>query len=202
MGLGLTPPLIIYDVSDFRCVDDGGQYKRGRGMGHSLHAYNTDGTRTHPSPSLFMMFHSDFRCVDDGGQYKRGRGMGHSLHAYNTDGTRPCHLQILQVHCTHYSGSTTCLVSFVWASPSCEQREVSEKFEMKTYAFKQYLFQNNCIIHTYMINTGIGFDNKIILLYWLCCRRKHPYFTNISPLNYEMVTKLAYQSWSLMEQET
>ena len=28
----------------------------------------------------------------------------------------------------------SCFISFVWASPSCEQQEVSEKFKMKIYA--------------------------------------------------------------------
>ena len=35
---------------------------------------------------------------------------------------------------THYSGWMSCLISFVWSSPGCEQRSVSENFKMIIYA--------------------------------------------------------------------
>ena len=35
---------------------------------------------------------------------------------------------------THYSGWISCLISFVWSSPSCNQRDISEIFKMIKYA--------------------------------------------------------------------
>ena len=36
---------------------------------------------------------------------------------------------------TYFSGWTSCLISFVWASPSCEECETSKRFPIKKYAF-------------------------------------------------------------------
>ena len=35
--------------------------------------------------------------------------------------------------CTHYAGWMSCLISFVWDSPSCEEREESTNAKMKIY---------------------------------------------------------------------
>ena len=98
------PPLyaIVVFHSYFRCVNDGGQYQRGRGMEIYYHPppymplwcfilisgvlTTEDSIReavvwryitTPPPLYAIVMFHSYFRCVDDGGQYQRGRGMGY-----------------------------------------------------------------------------------------------------------------------------
>ena len=75
--------------------------------------------------------------------------------------------------CAYYSGWMSCLISFVWASPICEERKGSKKFKIRNMSpavFEQAAFRS---VRKVTRHLGHSVTLTKILICLFCLKRVH-----------------------------